>query len=87
MEETKGFEQEDDVNRGQPKRGQGKQGRGRSNNRKPRGDGMGCNPNHHGVKRRREEDDDEEGESPPEARDSRRRCHSNVFIRQNVNVK
>ena len=49
-------------------------------------DGGACNPAHHGVKRRRGDDDD--GEGPPEARDpNRERCHSNVYIRQNVNVQ
>ena len=48
-------------------------------------DGGACNPEHHGVKRRRGDDDD--GEGPPEAREARPRCHSNVFIRQNVNVQ
>ena len=45
---------DEDKRNGQRKRGKG--GRGRA--KRLRGDGAGCNPNHHGIKKRREEDDD-----------------------------
>ena len=63
--------------------GSKKKPRRRSRSRGPRrGDG-GCNADKISERRRRDDDED-----PPEvARNTRARCHSNVYIRQNVNVK